>query len=110
MREKENEISLMDESLRRLGGILKSPSLVMSYEHTTPLAEKTWLRRLGLTKEETSRLIGMMCEYGVLDQGARALVIEVCRRKNVSGAEAARLLLKGECWPEGGTDGWDTRA
>ena len=90
----------MDESLRRLGGILASPSLVMSYEHTTPLAERAFLRRLGLTKDEAAAFLEMMCEHGMLDGGAKALVGRVCAEKRIAGAEAARLLLGGACWPE----------
>ena len=44
----------------------------------------------------------MMCEHGVLDGGAKALVGRVCAEKQIAGAEAARLLLGGECWPEEG--------
>lgn len=90
----------LDESLRRLGGILSSPSLVMSYEHTTPRAERAFLRRVGLTKDETAAFLEKMCEHGVLDGGARALIGRVCMKKHITGAEAARLLLAGEYWPE----------
>ncbi len=92
----------LDESLRRLGGILASPSLVMSYEHTTPRAERAFLRRLGLTGAEADALLEKMCEHGVLDGGAKALLTRVCTEKRISGTEAARLLLAGECWPEEG--------
>lgn len=97
---KENGKSALDESLRRLGGIMASPSLVLSYGHTTPLLERAYLRRLGLSKPETDLFLEKMCEHGVLDGGVRPLVESVCRTRRVSGAEAARLLLNGEGWPE----------
>lgn len=100
MNTKSNENTL-DESLRRLGGILASPSLVMSYEHTTPRAERAFLRRLGLSKAEAALFLEKMCEHGALDGGARALIGRVCAETGVSGAEAARALIAGSCWPEG---------
>lgn len=92
MRQK-NGKNALDESLRRLGGILSSPSLVLSYEHTTPRAERAFLRRLGLTKAEADSFLEKMCEHGALDGGAREPIERVCAEKHVSGAEAARLLL-----------------
>ena len=90
----------LDESLRRLGGIFASPSLVLSYEHTTPLLERAFLRRVGLTKDEAGRFLEKMCEHGMLDGGAKPLLYRVCAEQGISGAEAARLLLRGEGWPE----------
>lgn len=98
--DEKNGKNALDESLRRLGGIFASPSLVMSYEHTTPLLERSFLRRLGLSKEEAARFMEKMCEHGVLDGGARALVGRVCAEKKISGEEAARLLLQDIGWPE----------
>ena len=89
-----------DETLRRLGGILASPSLVMSYEHTTPRAERTFLTRLGLTGDEAAAFLEKLCEHGALDGGARAPIARLCAERGVTGAEAARLLLRGEGWPE----------
>ena len=99
MRNTDNHDSL-DESLRRLGGIFASPSLVLSYEHTTPLLERAFLRRVGLTKTEAWLFLEKMCEHGMLDGGARPLLYRVCADRGISGAEAARLLLRGEGWPE----------
>lgn len=98
-----NGKNALDESLRRLGGILASPSLVMSYEHTTPLLERSFLRRLGLTKDEAAQFIEKMCEHGLLDGGAKPLVERLCVEKRISGAEAARLLLVDIGWPEEGS-------
>jgi len=95
-----NEKNIMDESLRRLGGIFASPSLAMSYEHTTPLLERSFLRRVGLSKDEAALFLEKMCEHGLLDGGARALIAGVCAQRRVTGEEAARLLLAGEGWPE----------
>lgn len=97
-----NSSGAPDESLRRLGGILRSPSLVMSYGHTTPLAERAFLRRLGLSRTEADAFLEKMCERGVLDGGARELIGRVCAEKRITGGEAARLLLSGACWPEEG--------
>ena len=95
-----NGKNALDESLRRLGAILASPSLVTSYEHTTPLLERSFLRRLGLTKGEAALFLEKMCEHGLLDGGARALVARVCAERRIPGPDAARLLLSGEGWPE----------
>ena len=89
----------LDESLRRLGGILASPSLALSYEHTTPLRERARLRRLGLSRAEAEAFLEALCARGLLDGGAEAPVAAVCRARGVSPAEAARLLLAGEGWP-----------
>lgn len=98
--ERKKEDRALDESLRRLGGILASPSLVMSYEHTTPRVERAWLRRIGLTRAEAAQFLERMCEHGALDGGAKPLVASVCARRGVPPREAARLLLAGECWDE----------
>lgn len=94
------EKSILDESLRRLGGILASPSLALCYSHTTPLLERGWLRRLGLTKEEASAFLDELCRRGLLDEGAKAVVYDLCRRRQIHPPEAAKLLLAGEGWPE----------
>ena len=95
-----NGKNALDESLRRLGGIFSSPSLVTCYEHTTPLLERSFLRRIGLTKDEAALFLEKMCEHGMLDGGARALLERVCAERRLSGAEAARLLLRDVGWPE----------
>lgn len=95
-----NNSNILDESLRRLGGILASPSLVMSYEHTTPLMERARLRRLGLSKAEAEAFLEMLCARGLLDTGAGALIARTCRARGLAPAEAARLMLSGEGWPE----------
>lgn len=102
-KKKQNDDTL-DESLRRLGGILASPSLVMSYEHTTPRAERAKLRRLGLSREEAEAFLEQLCARGLLDGGAMALVAEVCRARGIGPVSAARLLLAGEGWPEEGEE------
>lgn len=94
------EKNAMDESLRRLGGILASPSLVTSYGHTTPLLERAWLRRAGLSRAEAEEFLSMLCEKGLLDEGAKALVYGVCRERGLRPEQAVRLLLEGEGWPE----------
>lgn len=100
----EREKTAPDESLRRLGGILASPSLVTSYEHTTPLLERAFLRRLGLSRDEADLFLEKMCRHGLLDRGARPLVAEICAETGLSGGEAARLLLTNdERWPEEGS-------
>jgi hypothetical protein len=90
----------LDESMRRLGGILASPSLVTSYEHTTPLLERAWLRRAGLTREETKTFLSLLCQKGLLDIGAKAVVLDVCRRQHLEPKTALRRLLEGQDWPE----------
>lgn len=90
----------LDESLRRLGGILASPSLVMSYEHTTPRMERAWLRRLGLDRTEETAFLDLLCRHGLLDAGARAVIGDLCRRRGISPEEAVRSLLAGEGWPD----------
>jgi len=94
------EKSILDEGLRRLGGILASPSLLLSYGHTTPLLEKSWLRRLGLSKAESEAFLDELCRHGLLDEGAKSVVCDLCRRRGIHPAEAAKLLLAGEGWPE----------
>lgn len=98
--ERKNDRKALDESLRRLGGLLASPSLVTSYEHTTPLLERSWLRRIGLTREQADAFLERMCEHGKLDGGAKPLVAAVCRRRGVEPKQAALLLLAGEGWDE----------
>ncbi|MCD7769164.1 MAG: hypothetical protein LUH36_03475 [Oscillospiraceae bacterium] len=100
--DKKRENNGLDESLRRLSGILASPSLVLSYEHTTPLLERSWLRRLGLDKRQADEFMDLLCQHGLLDQGARSVIEAVCVRRRVTPAEAAALLLQGEDWPEDG--------
>lgn len=96
----EKEKNTMDQALRRMGGILASPSLVMSYEHTTPLLERAWLRRLGLTRQEAKDFLELLCCHGLLDEGAKAVVYDLCLRRRIRPEEAVRLLLTGEGWPE----------
>ncbi|MCD8088576.1 MAG: hypothetical protein LUE22_08355 [Oscillospiraceae bacterium] len=98
--EKKHAKSDFDESLRRLGGILASPSLVMSYEHTTPLLERSWLRRLGLSKQQADEFMDLLCLHGLLDKGAKAVIEAVCVRRRITPMEAATLLMQGEGWPE----------
>ena len=93
----------LDESLRRLGGILASPSLILSYGHTTPWLERAWLRRLGLTRAETAAFLEELCRHSLLDEGARAAVEALCRREGLDPRTAAQKLLAGQGWPE--TDG-----
>lgn len=100
---KENEKNTLDESLRRLGGILASPSLILSYGHTTPLLERAWLRRLGLTKAETKMFLDELCRHGLLDEGAKAVVYDLCRRERMQPEAAVRRLLSGQGWPDDGT-------
>ena len=94
------EKNTLDESLRRLGGILASPSLLLNHAHTTPLLERNWLRRQGLTKEEAAAFLDEMCRRGLLDGGAKELVYDLCRRRRIHPHEAVKLLLAGEGWPE----------
>ena len=103
METKKND--LMDESLRRLGGIMKDPSLVLSYGHTTPRSERAWLRRMGLTKTEADAFLELLCRHGLLDRGAEAVVASVCRERRVEGKQALRLLLEGQGWED---TAWDT--
>lgn len=95
-----HENDTMDNALRRLGGILASPSLVLSYGHTTPRMERAWLRRLGLSKEEIGAFLEALCCHGLMDEGAQAVVYGLCRRRGLQPEAAARLLLQGEGWPE----------
>lgn len=97
---KKNEKNILDESLRRLGGILASPSLALSYGHTTPLLEKSWLRRQGLTAEEADAFLDEMCLRGLLDEGARWVVEDLCARCRIHPREAVKRLLAGDGWPE----------
>lgn len=90
----------LDESLRRLGGILASPSLVLSYGHTTPLLERSWLRRRGLTKTEAEAFLEQLCRRSLMDEGARAVTEAVCLRRGIAPEEAVRRLLLGEDWPD----------
>lgn len=90
----------IDRALRRLGGILASPSLLMSYGHTTPLLERVWLRRLGLSREESDRFLDALCCHGLLDEGAKEVVYALCRKRRIRPEEAIRLLLAGEGWLE----------
>ena len=103
MEHKNRQNTALDESLRRLGGILASPSLVMSYEHTTPLLERGRLRRMGLSAPQAKIMLDGLCEHGLLDRGAQAVILQVCREENVDPKQALELLLRGECWPEGET-------
>jgi hypothetical protein len=91
---------MLDESLRRLGGILASPSLVTSYEHTTPLLERAWLRRVGLSRAESRAFLELLCQHGLLDVGAKAVVYGLCQRQRVTPQQGVRLLLAGQGWPE----------
>lgn len=79
---------------------MASPSLVLSYEHTTPLLERSWLRRLGLNKRQTDEFMDLLCLHGLLDKGARSVIEAVCVRRRITPMEAAALLLQGEGWPE----------
>lgn len=97
---KRNAPDGLDESLRRLGGILGSPSLVLSYGHTTPLLERAWLRRAGLNAEEAARFMELLCLHGCMDEGARAVIERASREKGVAPGRAARMLLAGDGWPE----------
>ncbi len=98
--ENDNGRDSLDESLRRLGGILASPSLLLSYEHTTPLLERSWLRRMGLTKDEERAFLELLCRHGLLDQGARAVTEQVCRLRQIPPSEALQVLLRDEGWPD----------
>jgi hypothetical protein len=91
---------MLDESMRRLGGILASPSLVMSYQHTTPLLERVWLRRAGLSGEEAREFLALLCQHGLLDVGAKTVVYGLCRQRQIAPQAAVRLLLAGQGWPE----------
>lgn len=94
------EKSVMDESLRRLGNILASPWLATGYTRTEPRPERAWLRRAGLSRREAEAFLALLCEHGLLDEGARAVVERVCRRRRLPPDEAVRLLLRGEGRPE----------
>lgn len=97
---KKQEKNTLDEAMRRFGGILASPSLVLSYQHTTPLLEWSWLRRQGLTKAEATDFLDELCRRGLLDTGAKEIVYDLCRRRQIHPSEAVRLLLAGDGWPE----------
>lgn len=87
----------MDESMRRLGGILKNPALALHYGHTTPSAERAFLRRLGLDKRQAAEFLEALCAHGFLDDGVEV----VLRRFAMPPADAARGLLTGELsWPD----------
>ena len=83
----------MDESLRRLGGILASPSLLLHYEHTTPALERGYLRRIGLSRAEQDAFMDYLCRTGRLDEGARALLEAEAFRRGCAPGELARQLL-----------------
>ena len=100
MEQKNRQNTALDESLRRLGGILASPSLVMSYEHTTPLLERGRLRRMGLSASQAKIMLDGLCEHGLLDRGAQAVILQVCRERDIEPAQALQMLLRGEGWPE----------
>lgn len=63
-----------NESRRRFFGILAAPTLAMHYTHTTPMLEKSYLRRIGLEKTEADDFLALLCEAGRLDEGARAVL------------------------------------
>lgn len=97
---KKRENSDLDESLRRLSGILASPSLALCYGHTTPLAERAWLHRAGLTGAQAEELMDMLCRRGLMDVGARQVAEALCARRRIRPEQAVQLLLRGEGWPE----------
>ncbi len=88
------EKSSLDESLRRLGGILAAPSLLLHYEHTTPGLEQSYLRRIGLDKAEREGFMDYLCRTGRLDEGARAVLEPEACRRGCLPAELARQLMK----------------
>lgn len=88
------EKSSLDESLRRLGGILAAPSLLLHYSHTTPALELAYLRRIGLTKAEREAFVDLLCRRGQMDEGGRALLEPEALRRGCHPAEAARRLLE----------------
>lgn len=99
------EKSSLDESLRRLGGILASPSLLLHYEHTTPALERSYLRRIGLDKAEREAFLDYLCRTGQMDEGARAVLEPEAFRRGCAPAELARRLIKEqppeEKWEDG---------
>lgn len=63
-----------NESRRRFFAILAAPTLAMHHTHTTPMLEKSYLRRIGLGKQETDDFLALLCESGRFDEGARAVL------------------------------------
>ena len=100
MKNTQKNDTAFDESMRRLGGILANPSLVTSYQHTTPLLERARLRRMGLDRAQAKQILDGMCRHGVLDLGVREVIARVCLQQRVQPDEALRMLLRGENWPE----------
>lgn len=88
------ELSSLDKSLRRLGGILAAPSLLMHYGHTTPALEMAYLRRIGLTKDEREAFMDLLCRQGQMDEGVRALLEPEALRRGCIPAEAARQMME----------------
>lgn len=86
--------SALDKALRRLGGILASPSLLLHYGSSTPALETAALRRLGLDKKEAADLLDLLCRQGRMDEGARTVLEEEALRRHCRPAEAARALLR----------------
>ena len=99
------EKSSLDESLRRLGGILAAPSLLLHYEHTTPALERGYLRRIGLDEAEREAFLDYLCRTGQLDEGARAVLEPEAFRRGCTPAELARRLMKDLPRKEKGEDG-----
>ena len=95
------EKSILDESLRRLGGILAAPSLLLHYGHTTPALERSYLRRIGLNKAEQDAFMDYLCRRGCLEEGARALLEPEALCRGCSPAVLARQWLA----EENGEDG-----
>ncbi len=91
----------IDKALRRLGGIFAAPSLLLHYGHTTPALERSYLRRIGLNKEERTAFMDGLCLRGKMDDGARALIEPAALAWRCEPVAAARRLMEDWAKEEG---------
>jgi D-ornithine 4,5-aminomutase subunit alpha len=96
--------NLTDEELHarfwELAGQLTEPLLLMGRENTTPSIERSVLLRMGFSSLESTVLVKICLEQGLLGHGAGHVVFRMSRAWSLGLREAGLKLVSGLGWEE----------
>ncbi|QTA38721.1 ornithine aminomutase subunit alpha [Thermosipho ferrireducens] len=76
------------------------PLIELARTHTSPSVERSVLLRMGFNSMESTKLVDMIFQKGLLGKGAGHIVWRIAREKNLDVLTAGRELIAGKYWED----------
>ncbi|ABR30769.1 ornithine aminomutase [Thermosipho melanesiensis] len=76
------------------------PLIELARTHTSPSVERSVLLRMGFNSLESSKLVDLIFQRGLLGKGAGHIVWRIAKEKNLDIIEAGRALIEGRYWED----------